>query len=232
MNACCRLFYHCLSGLICCAAVLAAQASEVKDGQRLEEQPSRIPDEITLPDQVRIGFSLERHLSLFPDPLLSTGELVIDRQKKAVRWHFDKEVTLILVNNQLRRFGPNGAEEDINLQRDAAAKALKQQMIGFRDGDWSAFEKLVDLKETKQDIILDSPNGVDKERLIHSTKMVFTPKDGHLKELLYTIILIVRQDNGSPHLLELLSSNGDKTIYRFNEPILNEDFDDAFFKIP
>ena len=92
MNACCRLFYHCLSGLICCAAVLAAQASEVKDGQRLEEQPSH-SDEITLPDQVRIGFSLNDISASFPIRF-GTGELVIDRQKKAVRWHFDKEVTL------------------------------------------------------------------------------------------------------------------------------------------
>lgn len=164
-------------------------------------------------ERLRIGFTLERELALFPEPITATGELVIDRKRGAVRWHFEDEVTLILVGDSLRRWGPDGVEEAVDLQRDPGAQALVQQMSAFRDGDWSRMDQLFERKDG-------------------DGKIVFTPRSNDLKRVLSQVSLELREDGAAVRTLLITSTNGDLTRYIFGEPQIEPELDERLFTGP
>ncbi|TVR45022.1 MAG: hypothetical protein EA402_05350 [Planctomycetota bacterium] len=178
-----------------------------------------------LPPRLELTFHTERHLSIFPEALHSQGSLVIDRPAAAVRWHFNGEVTLILVGDHLRRFDPQGAEERIHLARDPSAQSLKRQMIAFRDGDWAGL-----LEWFRPRTISETQAKADAEaghRRLH-----LEPVDQELSRLITSIVIVSEIATAAPVLVEVQSANGDTTAYRFDPPSLPEELDPVIFQGP
>ena len=215
--------------------VKSSEAVPAKDTvTNSDDLPASVND-LVLPESVRIPFTLERRLTLFPEALTSKGELIIDRSRQAVRWHFADEVTLILIENTLRRFGPDGTEEQVNLSRDASAQALRRQMIGFRDGDWSALQELVDIEESRQTSHSHAQQNADNSdngAPFATTTLKLKPKDEQLQKFLNEITVVLRDKSRSPHLLVLTGINGDTTVYHFAQPIIGETLADELFTGP
>lgn len=203
----------------------------VSEAVKAPDLPAAMTQE--LPDRLRIPFTLSRTLTVFPEPLLSSGELIIDRRQQAVRWAFKDEVTLILVGDSLRRFGPNGEEESVNLSRDPGAAALKRQMAGFRDADWAALDELFTITTSSAEVPPEwAAQLAEGEDLSTALKLTLSPANDDLKRLISELTVLIDPRSHAPIAVDILNANGDHTAYRFGQAAINPELDPSLFTGP
>ncbi len=170
-----------------------------------EEMPDRPPllaeirEAAVAHDSLRTTFTMERHLAVFEEPVISTGSLEIDRELGGVRWEFTDELLLILHDDQLRRWDDEGNEEVVDTKRDPGAAVLARQMRALLDGDWSGVHE-----DFRQEWTPKRPR-----------ELIMVPADEAMRKLIGRIEVTFGTESGLPDQLIIRTPGGDHTIYRF-----------------
>jgi len=178
--------------LLLSASAIAADVAEV-----LARLTAASRDLATL----RVGFTQEKILALFDEPVVSHGTIEISRPLAAVRWEYVGKSLLILSGDRVRRWGADGVEESTGGD-DPATAALRGQMRALLTGDWTALDGLFALAALPG----DQPG------------LRLTPKDPGLSKYIAAIELVFRADFAAPVSLVLTSADGDATRYAFADP--------------
>lgn len=153
---------------------------------------------------VRLPFTQIKHLAILEEPLTTAGALEIDRQAGALRWEFTGQSVLILAKGRLRRWGPDGREEDLG--NDPSAQALAGQMQALVTGDWAPLGALFALA--------DGPAVADGQ----DRTVVFTPLTPEIGRFIAKLTIAFAA-SGLPSTMQLDTAGGDRTEYRFAPPV-------------
>lgn len=165
---------------------------------------------------MRLSFVQEQHLALWEEPLETTGVIEIDRVRGAVRWAFDGGVTLILADGGLRRWDVEGREESLGGRRNPGVDAMARQMEALLAGDWSGLEETF--------TVVPDPDG--------SPAVTLKPRSKDVERLISGMAIRFRSDFQAPEVIRINAEGGDHTLYRFAEPAVNIEFEEARFVGP
>jgi hypothetical protein len=199
------VLFACLVAVpLCAGAAESGPATLPPTLQRAQEAAREIP-------ALRLGFVQTKHLAILDEPLTTPGVMEIDRRAGALRWEFTGQAVLILAAGHLRRWGPDGREE--NLGNDPAAQALAGQMQALLTGDWAPLATLFKLSEEPAGTVVLTPLTPDIGRFIARLTLTFTP-------------------TGVPASLVLETAGGDRTEYQFAVPDTTWHADPARFQHP
>ena len=160
---------------------------------------------------LRLPFTQIKHLAILDEPLVTPGCLEIDRVAWNLRWEFTGQAVLILSQGRLRRWGPDGKEE--NLRNDPAGQALGKQLQALLTGDWAPLRTLFS--------IADGPDGT----------VLFTPLTPEIARFIARLTLSFAA-SGAPTQMNIETAGGDRTEYKFSPPDPNWRPDPARFSGP
>ena len=146
---------------------------------------------------LRMTFVQTKHLAILDEPLTTPGCLEMDRAAGALRWEFTGQAVLIFSKGHLRRWGPDGQEE--NLGGDPGGQAVAKQLQAMLTGDWTPLLSLF--------TIADGPDGT----------VVFTPLTPDIARFIVRLTLSFAAA-GAPTGMLLETTGGDRTEYRFAPP--------------
>jgi hypothetical protein len=192
--------------LVLASFCLAAITSEPLTLARVQEMSRRATT-------VRLPFTQEKRLAIFPEPVVSQGVMEIDRTRGAMRWEFTGRSLLILSGGKIRRWDDRGHEEAGD---DPSLQALGAQMRALLTGDFSVLSDLF--------VVTPDPAG--------APVLTMTPKRPELARYLAKIELRFRDDLSAPKELVMTAAGDDVTTYRFGDPQIDIELPAARFAGP
>ena len=149
-------------------------------------------------------FSQERHLSLFPRPVLFHGTLQLVRPDR-LRWAFTDPIPSVLIFN-----GEKGVrcQEDsqpihFELATDPIMRAVARQLWGWLNNEYSQLQKQYTIERTGP------------------STLTITPLDPTTAEMISSIMITFDQTNYHPQTVIILEPEGDSTHITFRDYRLN-----------
>lgn len=159
----------------------------------------------------------EKELSLFGDVLKSSGHFAFQRPKKLRMDLSGPGGTILIINGDemILHYKALKKTERHQLSRDIRSKAIAEHLFLLLDANPESLAKTYTIK-----IVQSVP-----------LRVQLIPKAEALRKLIATIDAEI-SSQGYVSQLVLNESNGDKTRWRFTEPVLNTPINGDLFTLP
>jgi outer membrane lipoprotein-sorting protein len=157
-------------------------------------------------------FTQEKHLSLFAQPVLFTGKLVIVRPDR-LRWQFNSPIPSVLLfnGNEGTRCNDQQAPEYFQLSSDPIMKTVAEQLWLWLGGDYNRLSSFYTLEKHGE------------------STLVILPKDSATAEYISSVSISFDPISMQPQLVEISEPGGDLTRIVFGAIVLNAALSDAIF---
>ena len=206
-----------ISLMIVCAAAYAEDASltPVADiGPVLRD----LEQKMSSLQSVYLDFTQERHLSLFTEPLLSGGVMLIARPDK-IRWETTTPYQSILL----------GDSKSV-AQFEFVDGKWDKLKLGFRQMLKRVMEQMVLMHQGKLDALTDDYEiSVATGNNVAVVTMV--PKDKDVRSMLASLDVIMEPDYSATREVVMKEQGGDFTRIVFNREIRDKDLPDGTFDL-
>lgn len=158
------------------------------------------------------NFTQERHLSLFPEPVIFQGNLKLVRPDR-LRWAFVHPIPSVLIFNGKKgiRCSDNQQPVHFDLATDPIMRVVAEQLWGWLNNDYDELQKQYTIE----------PLG--------ESSLTIIPSDQSTAEFIGSVIITFDPDNSHPQKVVITEPGGDSTRieftdYRFNTLIPQSTF--------
>ena len=188
------------------SVVLAAEQDELEDFlknlQNASDQVSSFSSE----------FVQEKHLSLFSQPVIFTGKLVIVRPDR-LRWEFTSPIPSVLLFNgdQGTRCNDRQQPEHFQLSSDPIMKTVAEQLWLWLGGDYNRLNSLYNLEKEGE------------------STLVIRPRDFQTSEYVTDVSIFFDTRSLQPLLVEIREPGGDLTRILFGATVMNVELPENIF---
>ena len=158
------------------------------------------------------GFTQEKILSLFSNPVIFQGRLSIVRPDR-LRWEFTSPVpsVLILDGEQGVRCNDKAEAEKFRLSSDPVMKIVAEQLWFWLGGDY---------KELARHHRLDKRD---------PATLLITPEDQSTADYVETVTIIFDENSLQPLQVEIMEPGGDRTRISFHSSSINMQISEKLF---
>lgn len=150
------------------------------------------------------NFTQKRELSLFPEPVIFTGNLKLIRPDR-LRWAFTAPIPSVLIFNGKKglRCNENQEVNHFDLETDPIMKVVAEQLWSWLNNDYGKLEKQYSIE-------------IASERSLR-----ITPAERSTSEFIKSITITFDSTNSHPKLVVIDETGGDSTRIEFSEYVLN-----------
>jgi outer membrane lipoprotein-sorting protein len=158
------------------------------------------------------GFTQERILALFTDPVVFCGSLAIGRPDR-LRWEFNQPLPSVLIfsGEQGMRCSGNAPPVRFELGSDPVMQTVAKQLWLWLGGDYTHLEELYILEKAGPSTLL-----------IH-------PDDDAVAEYIDSVSITFSSEAKQPEKVEIKEPGGDSTIITFHSCAFNNFLPDILF---
>lgn len=187
--------------------ILANEVSQEKLDQLLQ----RVEKQASGTKTVQCSFLQERTLTIFSNPVVFKGKMVLSRPDK-LRWENIDPIpsALVFSGNRGLRCNDDAPPVHFDLQTDPVMKMVAEQIWTWADGDYERLKNKFSISLIENNSIELIP-ATPTENIIQAIKVTFEKK---------TL---------QPMTVEVLEKGGDSTRINFYDYFLNKPVDDTWF---
>jgi len=163
---------------------------------------------------LQASFTQEKHMSILNKPFISTGKFYL-KQPEKVRWEYTApfNYVVVLVNEQVA-IKDGDDLQNYDMSKNAIFKEVNKVMSGMVNG------KMLEDKSFETTFFENANN----------YKVVLKPKIESVKNFITEINVYFDKENFQTLQVTMFENEGDKTIIKFNDTLINAPINDAVFK--
>jgi outer membrane lipoprotein-sorting protein len=200
------------------ALLLTVSAESARGGDPLDGVLRRLEKAMGGLSSVDTAFVQEKEMAVFKTKLKITGHVYLVKPDKFA-WHVETPMRLrmVMVGDRMAQWDAESGEvQRVNLGKHPAFQAAANQMRGWLDGD---YRKLLD--EYGVRIAGGDPLTLE-----------FTPLESSgVGEYLQRVSVTFRDDEKYIQSIRIVESNGDSTLLRFTDTVLNGRVPDGAWEV-
>lgn len=180
--------------------------------EQLDQLMTKIRQRVSNTKTVQCGFEQERNLSIFAQPILFTGKMVLERPGK-LRWENISPIpsAMIFAGEKGLRCNDDAEPVRFELEKDPIMKMVADQIWTWVDGDYAKLQNKYTVT------------------LVEDFAIRMTPSAGEFAKIITSVTVKFDQQSLQPHTIHIKETEGDSTIIRFSGYLINEPVSEALF---
>ncbi len=189
--------------LLACAVFLTGWADDLET----------LKEKVTFVESIQADFTQEKHLEMLDQPLISKGALYF-QAPRSLRWEYTQPVRSVLLmhNDEIRRYVRT--DSGMKAQKSRSLEAMRVflgEICMWMQGEFDANPDL-------------------EARMKSNRRVVLTPKDPAMAEVIERIELRLTDTPGVIDAVAIHESSTSYTIIRFHDTKINEGIESAVFQ--
>ena len=166
---------------------LFVSAASADSRQSLEVFLEKVQKNASTVQSFSCNFTQERHLSLFPEPVLFKGDLKLVRPDR-LRWAFSSPIPSVLIFNGKKgiRCTDNLQPVHFDLATDPIMRVVAEQLWSWLNNDYENLKKQYTIEKVGDSSLRITPAEKSTAEFIGSVTITFDRKNYHPKRVVIT----------------------------------------------